>query len=143
MLNRFRSLLTGVFILSFACLTLAATPLVGQRTDLSNLVVLFPSLALIFAAITNRWRAGYWLTALVFLIVLLLPWAWFLRWYWMQDQRFQDYLMLFLPAFTIAGLYWTRWWFIRPPRTWFDHVRTTLNPVRRAADPKRPVISSV
>lgn len=126
-----------------ACLTLAATPLLGLRTDLNNLVVLFPSLALIFAATANRWRAGYWLAALLLLIVLLLPWGWFVRWYWLQDQRFHDYLLLFLPLFTMAGLYWTRWWFVRPPRTWFDHVRNTLDPAGRLAQSKRSPILPV
>ena len=120
-----------------ACLTLAATPLIGFRTDLSNLAVLFPSLALIFAATTSRWRSRYWLTSLLLLLVLLLPWGLFVRWFWLHDQRSYDYLLLFSPLFTMAGLYWTRWWFIRPPRTWFDHVRTTLDPARRAANSKR------
>ncbi len=119
-----------------ACLTLAATPLIGLRTDLNSLVVLFPSLALIFAATANRWRAGYWLAGLLLLIVFLLPWGWFVRWYWLQDQRSHDYLLLFLPLFTMAGLYWTRWWFIRPPRTWLEHVRT-LQPAGRLPDSKR------
>ncbi len=119
-----------------ACLTLAATPLIGFRTDLSNMAVLFPGLALIFAATTSRWRSGYWLTSLLLLLVLCLPWGLFVRWYWLHDQRSFDYLLLFYPLFTIAGLYWTRWWFIRPPRTWFDHVRKTLNPTWGAAHSK-------
>ena len=106
-----------------ACLTLAATPLIGFRTDMTNLVVLFPALALILAATVNRWRAGNWLALLLLLIALLLPWGFFMRWFLLHDQRSWDYLFLFFPVFTILGLYWTRWWFIRPPRTWLDHVR--------------------
>ena len=106
-----------------ACLTLAATPLIGFRTDMNNLVVLFPALALILAATVNRWRAGNWLALLLLLIVLLLPWGFFVRWFLLHEQRSWDYLFLFFPAFTILSLYWTRWWFIRPPRTWLDHVR--------------------
>ncbi len=120
-----------------ACLTLAATPLIGVRTGISSLVVLFPSFALICAAIANRWRAGYWLASLIWLIAFLLPWAWFLRWYWLQDSRFHDYLLLFAPLFTIVGLYWTRWWFLRPPRTWLDHVRTALSPTKPLANSRR------
>ena len=122
-----------------ACLTLAVTPLVGFRIELGNLVVLFPSLALIFAAVANRWRGGYWLASLLLLIVFVLPWGWYLRWTWEQNQRAYDYLVLFLPLFTVAGLYWTRWWFVRPPRTWFDHVRTTLSPTQRLANSRRTV----
>jgi ACR3 family arsenite efflux pump ArsB len=90
---------------------------------MNNLVVLFPALALILAATVNRWSVGNWLALLLLLIVLLLPWGFFVRWFLLHDQRSWDYLFLFFPAFTILGLYWTRWWFIRPPRTWLDHVR--------------------
>ncbi|MGZ7061093.1 MAG: hypothetical protein ACXVJU_17560 [Candidatus Angelobacter sp.] len=120
-----------------ACFTLAATPLIGLRTDLSNMAALFPALALIFAATTGRWRTGYWLTSLLLLLVLLLPWGWFVRWYWLHDGRAYDYLLLFYPLFTMAGLYWTRWWFLRPPRTWFDDMRTTLDPSRPLTSPRR------
>ncbi len=108
-----------------ACLTLAATPLVGFRTEISNLVVLFPCLALIFAATTDRWKTGYWLTSLLLAIVLLVPWAFYVQWSVSNTQRMYDYLFLFCPTFAIVGLYWIRWWFIRPPRTWLDHVRPT------------------
>jgi len=107
------------------CLTLAVTPLLGFRTDLSNLVALFPGLALIFATVAERWGHGYWLNALLYLIVLLLPWGFFIRSAVLQSQFYQDLLSLFFPVFIIAGLYWTRWWFIHPPRTWLDHVRSS------------------
>lgn len=110
-----------------ACLTLAATPLIGFRTEMSNLVVLFPALALIFAATTERWKIGYWLSGLLLLIVLITPWSLFARVFILGAKRSQDLLFLFYPIFVIAGLYWTRWWFLRPPRTWFDHVRSIRN----------------
>ena len=107
------------------CLTLAITPLIGFRTDLSNLVVLFPSLALIFATVVERWRHGYWLDGLLYLIVLFLPWGFFIRSVIFQSQFYQDLLSVFFPIFIVAGLYWTRWWFIHPPRTWLDYVRSS------------------
>jgi hypothetical protein len=109
-----------------ACLTLAVTPLMGFRTEISNLVVLFPSLTLIFAATTDRWRTGYWLTGLLIMLVLLAPWGLFVRWYSLQDQKLNDYLFLFYPLFTILGLYWTRWWLMNPPRTWLEQMRSPI-----------------
>ena len=106
-----------------ACLTLAITPLIGFRTEMSHLVVLFPCMALIFAASIDRWRNGYWLTSLLMLICFLVPWGLYTRWIFFQNQIFYDYLYIFYPTFTILGLYWTRWWFVRPPRTWLEHIR--------------------
>ena len=108
-----------------ACLSLAVTPLMGFRTEIGNLVVLFPSLALVFAATTERWRAGYWLTGLLLAIVLIVPWGLYIHWGSFHDQRYYDYLFLFCPLFTILGLYWTRWWFIHPPRTWLEYMRSS------------------
>jgi hypothetical protein len=110
-----------------ACLTLAVTPLVGLRIELGNLVVMLPSLALVLVGIARRWRAGGWLAALVLLIGFLLPWGWFVRWYWLRDGLAHDLLLLFLPVFTALGLYWTRWWFVQPPRTWLDEARAALS----------------
>ena len=107
-----------------ACLTVAVTPLLGFRTEMSNLVVLFPCLALIFAATTDRWKTGAWVSGLLLTIVLLVPWAFYVQISIVKDQRFFNYLFLFYPLFSIVGLYWIRWWFIRPPRTWLDHVRS-------------------
>jgi len=107
------------------CLTLAVTPLIGFRTDLSNLVALFPGLALIFATVVERWHHGTWLNMLLCLIVLLLPWGFFIRSVVLRSPFYQDMLFIFFPVFIIAGLYWTRWWFIRPPRTWLDYVRSS------------------
>lgn len=109
-----------------ACLALAVTPLMGFRTDLSNLVVLFPSLTLIFAATTDRWRTGYWLTGLLLMLVLLVPWGLFVRWYSLQNQKLNDYLFLFYPLVAILGLYWTRWWLMSPPRTWLEQMRSPI-----------------
>jgi hypothetical protein len=109
------------------CLTLAVTPLLGFRTETSNLMVLLPGLALIFATVVERWRYGYGLSSLLYLIVLLLPWGFFIRSVLFQNQFYQDLLSLFFPIFIIAGLYWTRWWYIRPPRTWLDYARSSLH----------------
>src|SRR5258707_2794663 len=68
------------------CLTLAATPFLGFQYDPTKMVALFPSLALIFAAATERWRLRYWLTSLLYLIVLFLPWGFFVRGLIFQTQ---------------------------------------------------------
>jgi hypothetical protein len=104
-----------------ACLTLAATPLLGIRTGLQNLVVLVLPLALIFSVTHDRWqRIGIGLTILLLFFVFAIPW--FLNFFAVErfGKTAQQILFLFLPIFTIAGLYWIRWWALRPPRTWID-----------------------
>ncbi|MBI5961876.1 MAG: hypothetical protein HY863_00240, partial [Chloroflexi bacterium] len=100
-----------------ACLSLAAAPLLGFRTEMEHLSVLVIPLALVFAIVYERWRRfGAGLTYLLLLVVFLVPWAIFS----FALNRFgvvaQEITFLFLPLFTILGLYWIRWWAIRPPR---------------------------
>ena len=104
-----------------ACLGIAAAPLLGFRTEMEHLAVLVIPLALIFAIIHDRWRRiGNWLTFLLMLFVFGVPWA---INYFLLDRlgdMSQEIIFLFLPLFTLIGLYWIRWWAIRPPRILSD-----------------------
>jgi hypothetical protein len=55
-------------------------------------------------------------------VVFLFPWFLGGRGLLVDDRAAHDYLFFFYPAFSIVGLYWTRWWFLRPNRTWLDEV---------------------
>ena len=103
------------------CLSLAAAPLLGFRTEMGHLAVLVIPLALIFAVVHDRWqpvRNG--LPILLLLVVFLVPWAGYFFGLPRFDRLAREIMFLFLPLFTIIGLYWIRWWAIRPPRTWAD-----------------------
>lgn len=105
------------------CLSLAATPLLGFRTEMEHLAVLVIPLALIFAVVHDRWRRmGAGLMILLLLAVFLIPWAGYSFALPRLDGLTQEIMFLFLPLFTIIGLYWIRWWALRPPRTWADLV---------------------
>ncbi len=104
-----------------ACLTLAITPLMGMRSALENLVLLIPAAAFVFAVVRERWKAGYWLTVSLLLAFLAIPWVLFFGGFLEASLR-KDLLFLFLPVVTVIGLYWIRWWAIRPPRTWTERV---------------------
>jgi len=106
-----------------AFLALAATPLIGLRIELSNLVVLTPGLVLILAAALQRRRFGAWFGALLLTVVMVVPWYLAWRGFAVGDQRARDVGFLFLPLVSLVGLYWTRWWFLRPARTWLDEIR--------------------
>jgi len=104
-----------------ACLSLAVAPLLGFRTEMENLVVLIIPLALVFAIVHDRWhRFGDGLTILFMLVIFTLPWLLYL----FAINRFgviaEEMIFLFLPLSTLLGLYWIRWWAIRPPRILSD-----------------------
>ena len=106
-----------------ACLTLAATPLMGFRTGIENLAVLILPLALIFAVACDRWnRIGAALILLLTLLLFARPWALHLYMPALYQDLTRMVLYLFLPIFTVIGLYWIRWWAIRPPRVWADSL---------------------
>ncbi|HCK65638.1 MAG TPA: hypothetical protein DHW49_05185 [Anaerolineae bacterium] len=100
------------------CLALAIAPLLGFRTEIEHLSILIIPLALIFSIIYDRWKIGTFLTILVLLILFILPWALYL--FSPLTNLTGDILYLFLPLFTVIGLYWIRWWALRPPRVWAD-----------------------
>jgi len=103
------------------CLSLAAAPLLGFRTEMGHLAVLVIPLALIFAVVHDRWQSvRNGLPILLLLVVFLVPWAGYFFGLPRFDRLAREIMFLFLPLFTIIGLYWIRWWAIRPPRTWAD-----------------------
>ena len=100
-----------------SCLSIAVAPLLGFRTEMANLSVLVIPLALIFAVVHDRWKKiNDFLTILLMLFVFLIPWALSL----IPTRSAQEIAFLFLPVFTIIGLYWIRWWALHPPRIWSD-----------------------
>jgi len=106
-----------------ACLSLAVAPLLGFRTEMEHLSVLIIPLALVFAIVHDRWRKfGSTLTILLILVIFSLPWILYL----FAVNRFgtiaQNSIFVFLPLCTLIGLYWIRWWAIRPPRILSDFV---------------------
>ena len=100
-----------------SCLSLAVAPLLGFRTEMEHLVVLIIPLALVFAIIHDRWhRLGDVLTFLLMIAIFALPWLLYL----LVGAISLKLIFLFLPLFTLIGLYWIRWWAIRPPRILSD-----------------------
>jgi hypothetical protein len=109
-----------------ACLCIAVAPLLGFRTEFENLAVLLLPLALVFAIVHDRWnRFGSLLVILLVVILFATPWLL----YFFGDMVFEtiskEILFLFYPVLTVVGLYWIRWWAIRPPRIWADSLTRT------------------
>lgn len=112
-----------------AYLTLTLSVLIGIRTDVENFIVLYPGLILVLEVWDQRW--GIPGRVMVILSMLLLSaglWWLFLTTLQYGDQPTQNPIMFFpFPIFMLIGLYWARWWAIRPPRLLLDVLRSAPN----------------
>jgi hypothetical protein len=112
-----------------ACLTLAVTPLIGIPVTQGFYAFLFLPLTLILALLYERWPKpkGWGLSGTV--LVILFVGLWIGSWLTAAlgaDAATQTGLFFALPSILILGLYWVRWWAIRPPRTWVDALEAEI-----------------
>jgi hypothetical protein len=106
-----------------AALSLAVTPLMGLATFTSNYVVLILPFVLIMALMWERWRRyRVFFSILLFLLVLLIPYALYMRTVLVYDPLITDMLTILPPIAAIAGLYWMRWWVLHAPLTLSDQL---------------------
>ena len=103
-----------------ACLTLVVTNLIGIRTATANYIALFPALTLVFSVWDQRWgRGGRWLAIFFMVAIFWGLWSLFLNTVatGAGGQPIQSLILFFpLPIFLIIGIYWVRWWAIKPRR---------------------------
>jgi Glycosyltransferase family 87 len=99
-----------------ACLTLCVTPILGFRFGIQNITVLVLPLFLFITILGERWQGrGIWSLPG---IVLLAMWIFS----WIMAVAFHPTLYLLIPILLILGLFWMKWWIVRPPRTTFEVV---------------------
>ena len=102
-----------------ACLTIAATPLLGFSSVPANYAVLLFPLIYTFSIMDERWpQYGRWMIVSLMVVLFLGLWALFLR-----AGPIGPTLYLVLPFALVLGIYWVRWWALRPPRTWLEEIR--------------------
>ena len=113
-----------------AGLTLTATPLLGISTHPGLYAALFFPLTLFLAIVAERWsRPRHWGLAGV-LLVLIFMGSWALVCYltWLNSLAPLRAVLIFaLPLLLLVGLYWIRWWALRPPRTWLETLENELS----------------
>jgi len=105
-----------------ACLTLAATPLLGQPVELDQLFPLTLPVMLVVIISRERWKKlGDGVAFLLLLFFFGIPWLLYLQGApETVGLSKEQVLFIFWPAFAVLGLYWARWWMVHPPRTWLD-----------------------
>lgn len=110
---------------SFA-LAFAVAPLLGFSNTFANLAPLVFSFAFILPFAWERWKKyPYLILSLILISFFILPLA--LQLSPISSPLLADGLTFLLPPLlVIIGLYWIRWYVIRPPMTWLDGVRREL-----------------
>lgn len=110
-----------------AGLTLVISQWSGIQTDPGNFIVLYFPLILVLAVWEERWgRRGRLIIVLVLLVLFAGLWATFLATVENTGQPQQHPIMFIpLPFFLLIGLYWVRWWAIRPAKLLIDALRSS------------------
>lgn len=113
------------WLLWTAGLTLAATQLIGLPTATENYMIMFPALLMVFASWEDQWRnLGKVLIYTSLILLFFGVWWLFLATLERGDQPIQGLIMFFpLPVFLLVGLYWVRWWVLRPEQPLLDRLR--------------------
>jgi hypothetical protein len=89
----------------------------------SNHVVLILPFVLILALVWERWpRYRALRVGLLLFLVLLIPFGLYYRVVSIYDPLVLDLISILPPIAAILGLYWMRWWVLRPPRPLFDRI---------------------
>jgi Glycosyltransferase family 87 len=108
-----------------AFLTMVITNMVAIRTATTNYMMLLPVLFLIFKGMHERWgKAG---AAVILILLLSLGiglWVLFLQ--TVNGNLEHPIMYLPLPFFCLLGLWWVRWWAIRPPRTLYENLTSQV-----------------
>lgn len=108
-----------------ACLTLTLSPWLGLPTEPGNFVLLLVPLFLVFATIEEQWGAKARLFMLFILACIFtgfwIPFVWDLP--TGLIPRLFPALFLSLPLMLVIGLYWVRWWAVRPRRTFIEELK--------------------
>ena len=107
-----------------ACLTIVISQWIGLPTIPGNFIGLILPLILISTMLTERWpRGGQWVA--VFITIVLFVWEWGLFYLDMTGLQpgMQLNLIIPLPMILLIGLYWVRWWGIKPQRLLIEELR--------------------
>jgi hypothetical protein len=107
-----------------ACLTLAVSPWIGIPSSPDAHLLLNLPLIIVIAMIEERWRRnGKWV--ILTWVGLVFGWEWFLIFTNLGDMEpvMRLGLIFPVPMLLLVGVFWVRWWTIRPKRLLIDELR--------------------
>ena len=102
-----------------ALMTLVISNLIAFRTATPHYLVFFPVLLLVIKIWRERWKVNGAIWGWFVVIALWLGmWGLFLA--TVKGNEEQAVMYLPLPILCLLGLWWVRWWAIKPPTVWLD-----------------------
>lgn len=107
-----------------ACLTLVISQWIGIPTIPGNFIGLILPLVLISAMFMERSpKAGQWVAVLFAVIAFIWEWAVYYLDLTSHQPAMQLNLLIPLPLILLIGLYWVRWWVIKPRRMLIEELK--------------------
>ncbi len=116
-------------VLWTASLTLAVSPLMGIPVTLDGSVFLLLPLVVLLSLLNERWSRprGWGVSGWLLLILLAGGWAAYLGFMEAGACKALTAALFFsFPLLLLVGLYWVRWWAVRPFRTWLERVEAEI-----------------
>jgi hypothetical protein len=106
------------------CLTMVISQWIGIPNIPANYAILIVPLILISAMLSERWpRRGDWAAVLLSIFVFISEWALFRMDVTSTQPGMQLNLIIPLPLILLIGLYWVRWWAVKPRRLLVEELR--------------------
>jgi len=106
-----------------AFLSLALNPVLGFAIFPTNHIVLMPAIIIITALVWERWTNQR--IAVSLFLIGLICFFYFGLYFEMVGKStdiYSELLSVLPPVLATLGLYWMRWWAVRPPRIWADQI---------------------
>jgi hypothetical protein len=106
------------------CLTTVISQWIGIPTIPMNFVGMIFALILVSATFSERWtRGGQWVAVLLSVVLFIWEWAQFYGNIIGTHPEMQSNLIIPLPLVLLVGLYWVRWWAIKPKGLLIEELR--------------------
>ncbi len=112
------------WLLWTVCLTLVISQWIGIPTIPSNFIGLILPLILISATFIERWsRGGQWVAVLMAILIFIWEWILFYMDVTGSQPQMRINLIIPLPLILLIGLYWVRWWALKPRRLLIEEIK--------------------
>jgi hypothetical protein len=106
-----------------AFLSLAMNPIMGFAIFPANYIALLPAAVLITALVWERWEDNrVVLSAFLIGLISFFYYGFYFETLGVSSQIYSELIIILPPILTVIGLYWMRWWVVRPPRIWADQL---------------------